>query len=164
MRPSNSQRLASLSDLDTPAHLAAADSLFSSLFWSLGVVHVAEFDRFRDRLDEDFFRARRRRSMLRSVLEVSSSGQSCSSSQRPSFAQKATGSVCLRRPSRDGDDDYIRPKAPFLEKKPKTILQSGVPKVDSGVPQTWGDHPARRNTGRSTASLEGDRPTVKQER
>ncbi len=69
--------------------------LFSSLgFWSLGVMDVAEFDRFRDRLDEDFFRARRRRSMVKSVVEVSS-GQSCSSGQRPSFAQNATGSMCL---------------------------------------------------------------------
>ena len=71
-------------------------ALFSSLgFWSLGVVDVAEFDRFRDRLDEDFFRASGRRSMVKSVVEVSS-GQSCSSGQHPSSAQKATGSETLR--------------------------------------------------------------------
>lgn len=70
-------------------------ALFSSLgFWSLGVVDVAEFDRFRDRLEEDFLRASGRRSMVKCVSEVSS-GQSCSSGQRPSFTQKATGSVCL---------------------------------------------------------------------
>jgi len=74
------------------------DTLFSSLsFWSLGVVVVPEFDRFRDRLDEDFFRARRRRSIVKSVVEVSS-GQSCSFGQRLSFAQKATRSVGLWAP------------------------------------------------------------------
>lgn len=45
--------------------------------------------RFQDRLDEDFFRTRRRRSMVKSVVEVSS-GQYCSCGQRPSFTQKAT--------------------------------------------------------------------------
>ena len=56
----------------------------------------AEFDRLRDRLDEDFFRASKR-SMVGTVSEVSS-GQHCSSGQRPSFTQKAIGPVCVGSP------------------------------------------------------------------
>lgn len=52
---------------------------------------VAEFDRLRERLDEDFFRASRR-SIVGSVFEVSS-GQYCSSGQRPSVTQTPIGSV-----------------------------------------------------------------------
>ena len=55
-----------------------------------------EFDLLRDRLDEYFFRASKR-SMLGTVSEVSS-GQYCSSGQRPCFTQKAIGSVCIGPP------------------------------------------------------------------
>jgi len=57
---------------------------------------VAEFDRLRERLDEDFFRASRR-SIVGTVSEAPS-GQHWSSGQRPSFAQKAIGLVCSGAP------------------------------------------------------------------